>query len=502
MEVTHSFTTCDEKEQKRQEFSNTAIICVGTTGTGKSSLINLFCGNAAVICHGVNSGTKDSHLFTEKENRFWLDSQGSNDSEGVDDKKVMCDILKRLYAQKISSVKIIWCIEGGVFDRAKYEFKVQAKFIKSLGGSAWKSTIIIQKGGRPNPKRINGLLAAAREEGCDINYQDNRLFGFTGIEYGNGKHLQDDELYQDWLEDFGDNPSKLQQKFAKYGYYTNQQIKDHVNQRLSKLAQLTITFTMSKCQNCGVIGDTRFVFAPCHVGQEKYHPEKIENYHPDDYKSRMIHTGSHNKNTLHPGVQKQRKVTKYDSPNYRFHSGSWTNEYYHPGSWTSKNYHSSSGYTYKYFGNAEWGHKYKCCGGEYPSSSGCCSKSYYTCCNWTSGDYSSYSGCSLRYYWSCCSSSSQNSDGCSMNYYTCCNRDGDACTTEYKWTCCNRDGEGCIKQNYYECCDKDEDGCKTRYKCCKKSPNEEGCKDRCSNADCHNEWGSGPGCTNTCEKKK
>eukprot|EP01083_Nonionella_stella_P022463 62137_1 len=501
MEVTHCFEPHDAKEEKVTEFSNSAIVVVGTTGTGKSSLINLFCGNVAVIGHGVHSKTKDSHLFSETadKGRFWLDSQGANDSDGVDDEKVLTDALRKLYDQKIGNIKIIWCIEGGRFDKAKHEFTLQAKFIKILGNNAWNSTIIIQKGGRPNPKLIDGLLAAANAQGSDIHYGDRRLFGFTGTQYGNGKHLENDDQYQDWLEDFGDNQAKLNQKFAKFGYYTNRQIMDLVNQRLGTLHSLQITFTISKCTKCGVTGDTRFIFAPCHVAEEQHHPKEIENYHPGTYTSRMIHTGSHQRYTSHPGSYSQRQIGDGDNPRRRFHKGEWTYSYYHWGSDTREYHHSSGTVQYKYFlfASWQWGRKHKCCGDD-EGSQGCCSRDYYTCCNQSSGS----SGCSTKYYWSCCSNSNQNSDGCWMNYYTCCNRDGDECKTDYKWTCCDRDGAGCTKENYYTCCDKDADGCKTRYKCCEKEPNEEGCEKRCSNATCYKKWGTGPGCTKTYVSEK
>eukprot|EP01083_Nonionella_stella_P227695 807646_1 len=110
---------------------------------------------------------------------------------------------------------------------------------------------------------------------------------------------------------------------------------------------------MSRCESCNVKGDIRFIFAPCHISKEKYHPEKIENYHPGNYKSRMIHTGQHKKRIYHPGTMSQRKITTNDSPAYKFHTGSWTYEYYHSWSASTEYYHSSDTINYKYFGYSE-----------------------------------------------------------------------------------------------------------------------------------------------------
>ena len=125
---------------------------VGTTGTGKSSLIRLYCVNNVVVGHGTASQTQGSTIFKElNSDRHWVDSQGVNDCKGVDDEKVLKDVLKALFDNDVDRVKVIWCVSGDMC-RQKKEFKTQAKFIQSLGDNIWNSCLIIKRKGKPKQK--------------------------------------------------------------------------------------------------------------------------------------------------------------------------------------------------------------------------------------------------------------------------------------------------------------------------------------------------------------
>ena len=56
-----------------------------------------------------------------------------------------------------------------------------------------------------------------------------------------------------------------QQKYYKYGYFTNNQIITEVNKKLSKLPATKIEFEIMQCTKCNARGDPRFIFADCHA---------------------------------------------------------------------------------------------------------------------------------------------------------------------------------------------------------------------------------------------
>lgn len=102
---------------KKEEHEH-AIIAVGTTGTGKSSIVKLFCGNDVGVSHDTVSKTKKAELFEEigddaMENRKWMDTQGTDDSDMDDtDEKILKKIFKKLWLKKIHFITVLWLISG------------------------------------------------------------------------------------------------------------------------------------------------------------------------------------------------------------------------------------------------------------------------------------------------------------------------------------------------------------------------------------------------------
>eukprot|EP01084_Bolivina_argentea_P199285 341026_1 len=518
MKIEHVFEEPKESKEEKQAQNETlkmATVCVGSTGTGKSSLINLFCKNQVKVGHGTNSATQKSALITS-DTGHWLDSQGANDSSGVDDEKVLTDILKQLYNKNVNKIKVVWCVSGDMC-REKDEFKKQAKFIKSLGNGVWNCCLIIKKKGDPIPEEIDGVLAAACRYGANIsecNYK--HLYGYTGLEFGD---LSKDRLLRKINKTT--NPQARKKELLESGYLTNAEIVTEISGKLSKLSSLDIHFENKECSKCGQIGDPRFIYAPCHTESEKYHPKPTVPYHKDGslksyHASTLVkyHPGTpemkHEHEMYHPSelrlVHTQSSVSKS--------STSW----YHYGSWTSAHhYHSSSAITYTLFGFL--GHKHKCCGKD-EGSSGCTYKpAEYSCCGnndsgcrsnteyWNEfpccGKKDPSKGCSLLY--ACCEQASGNT-GCTKRVkkswveYTCCGAKEGSIGCKQKYSCCDGSEHsiGCKKE--WNCCKAAEDnkGCKQKHECCDNDLGEEGCKERCKA--CQNEWGKGPGCVKTSKK--
>ena len=96
-----------------------AVVVVGTTGAGKSSVVSLFCGKKVQVSDSTISCTKDVTIFPEIEsndydpitNRSWVDTQGTDDSAMDDtDEKILKKIFKKLYDKKLQDVLILWTV--------------------------------------------------------------------------------------------------------------------------------------------------------------------------------------------------------------------------------------------------------------------------------------------------------------------------------------------------------------------------------------------------------
>eukprot|EP01084_Bolivina_argentea_P298725 514832_1 len=443
--IQHQFADSkEEHKQEQKEDRQIAIVAVGTTGTGKSSLIKLFCGNNVEVGHGTNSQTKSPILYNEEKNsRYWLDTQGANDSSGDADEQILTDILKKLYEKRICNTKIIWCVSGDM-DKNKGEFQTQANFIKNILGKhnqlIWQSCMIIKKKGDPNPKNdMDGILDAARQYGCNIKYGDDRLFGFT---YFDGKtvdvaNIKDRALavvYTTTTE----GSKQRQDALRMLGYFSSDEIKNRLNDRLNKIPSNPIHFEIKKCEKCGVTGDPRFIYAPCHVQAEFHHPESLVLYHPQG--KELYHPAG--TEYYHPSAA----IKKYKQVKSYYHSGS--NEYYND---------------YRYVPHKRL------------RRMSCCHNLVYD------------RGCCYTYR-----------DGDSYWEYPCCNSTNPSGCTE-RYSCCRRgmDSEGCIEK--YICCNGHVNikGCEQKFPCCDKraAERDNGCSKRCSV--CKNEWGKSSGCMKT-----
>eukprot|EP01083_Nonionella_stella_P063014 163808_1 len=485
MKIEHTFQAPKECEDSGDEKKapetppEMATVCVGSTGTGKSSLINLFCKNQVRVGHGTKSETQGSALIASNTGQ-WLDTQGANDSSGVDDEKVLTDILKQLHDSNVNEIKVVWCVSGDMC-REKQEFQSQARFIQSLGKGVWDSCLIIKKKGDPRPDEMDGVVAAARRYGANISECNYRhLYGYTGLEFGD---LSKDRLLKR-INKIKDDATR-KEELLECGYLTNTEIVSEISGKLSKLSPLHIHFENKECSKCGQRGDPRFVYAPCHTESEKHHSKPTVSYHP---KGTVKYHPSPTLQYFHP-----KKVTY-------FHPGYVQKKYHHPGHKKSIYYHPEGSY-WNFFkhGDSDW--RWKCCEKLKYYSSG--SKKDNGCTfahdKWTCCGYSGSSGpCTSYYAYSCCGKS-ESSQGCQLGF-ECCHRDTTdrGCTQEYG--CCKSPSdEGCTKK--YLCCNapSENKGCKQKYECCDKDLGEEGCGERCKA--CQKEWGKGPGCVKTSKKE-
>ena len=142
------------------------IIVVGSTGTGKSTLIGLCTGSTVATSCGTDECTMDIQAFKERGNEdgpVWVDSVGFDGTDSSrSDEEAFQYILRFLQEQRISHVVgVIWTVNPDVRMTAKLQ--EQAKRINMLKeGSVWDNVIIAVKKTRGNARSDGaGALEAA-----------------------------------------------------------------------------------------------------------------------------------------------------------------------------------------------------------------------------------------------------------------------------------------------------------------------------------------------------
>lgn len=446
--------------------NDTLIGVVGTTGTGKTSLVSIMTGFDNLGCgSGPSSMTKQCQLVVNaRKNQtspIWMDTMGFDDSQGAKDTETFRQILKQVDSKKLNKVAaLIWTISPE--ERSSQRLKRQAEFINQFReGNIWSNVIIICKipMGWNLGKACQGALEAAKEV-SGTSCADVQLVGLSIQEFlkFDCENMDQSTRDQFFIVSKEETVEKLDAILEKY---TDDPIQ--------------VIFQDAECSACGVIGDKRLLPDFCHFKEElvhrnpemmPFHPKELVLYHPG--KLNQIHT--------------QRMVA--------FHSQGLVS--YHPGQ--LRQIHSGGTYPKRmadpdaairgWFGRDILGNSItvtlcSTCDRELDTRG--CSKEYSCCLR---DQYSN--GCLTRY--GCCGGSG--GPGCARKY-PCCGaleNQESGCSSEY--SCCDNSIESRGCSNKYGCCGAAEDsgGCQRQYLCCKKIENELGCIWQCMK--CKQEWGT------------
>eukprot|EP00486_Rosalina_sp_Unknown_P006679 CAMPEP_0201575122 /NCGR_PEP_ID=MMETSP0190_2-20130828/20115_1 /ASSEMBLY_ACC=CAM_ASM_000263 /TAXON_ID=37353 /ORGANISM="Rosalina sp." /LENGTH=640 /DNA_ID=CAMNT_0048004347 /DNA_START=135 /DNA_END=2057 /DNA_ORIENTATION=- len=487
-----------------------AIVAVGTTGTGKSSIVKLFCGEDVGVSHETTSKTKHAELFEEKgddavSNRKWMDTQGTDDSDMDDtDEKILKKIFKKLWLKKIHFITVLWLISGD-FDRQKGEYLRQAQFIQSLQteqsqSNIWKSVLMIQKMGTLQPKwtKIRGIIDAAKNNGAKMVYLDedsvkDHIVGFKCIELIEMRG--EDPMYEALCE--AETPKE---KLVQLGYVNQKEMKSILMERLKKIDCFMLDYQDKICEKCSLRGDPRYLYYKCHWLPKPhhpgklvpYHPKELEQYHPLDthviHPGKVVHIHPKGLEDYHPEELIEMEVDDTDNPVFD-----------HPGEYITI-------ITGKLCCTKET-QKWNCCQKEARYAKGC-RKQFpkktiitYPCCKKKKDkekdeeekgcDEEFHGGCQRRYL---CCQKKEGSDPC-VSKYDCCEKppNSEGCATV--WKCCEfaEDSPGCKER--YMCCQMPDGsrGCQDKWDCCEQAPEEQGCQTVCSR--CGVKWGHKPGCS-------
>eukprot|EP00090_Calanus_glacialis_P001173 TRINITY_DN10814_c0_g1_i2.p1 TRINITY_DN10814_c0_g1~~TRINITY_DN10814_c0_g1_i2.p1 ORF type:complete len:420 (-),score=100.19 TRINITY_DN10814_c0_g1_i2:746-2005(-) len=250
--------------------SNNCIICVGSTGTGKSSTIARYTGNSVRSGGGTDAVTEHCQLWPdinhgETENPVWVDTVGWEDRHS-DDIDTFQETLRFLSNKSLTRVSaIVWCVQPNI--RQDATMQRQAQFIDQFAHKTiWDNVIIICKQAVNPTHDAAGALRAAQE------------FNPTSTAKVVGYRYLDDPSFspeQQAALQTSEDTRKL------FNVLTNDELVGLVRKCVQDLPPpVQVVFVDQKCLDCYEEGDRRLMSQYCHMQKTRKHPGKLKRVHP------------------------------------------------------------------------------------------------------------------------------------------------------------------------------------------------------------------------------
>jgi len=251
--------------EEEEDSVGSCVICVGSTGTGKSSTIAKYTGSKTKSGSGFERVTKNCEIhrcIQDDSSPVWVDTVGWDDAECEDD-ETFKDILRFIDKFNITKVKcVIWNISPNV--RRDALLTGQARLINMFQERIWSNVIVVAKQSLNPDHDCQGALKAAEQ------YTQNNIL-HTGYRF-----YEDPTLTPKQREVFICPETRL-----TYNIKTDAEVQKILGGMLSELgAPVQVVFKTKRCLVCGVTGDPRLLTAFCHMEDVLVHPGAIQNHHP------------------------------------------------------------------------------------------------------------------------------------------------------------------------------------------------------------------------------
>lgn len=252
------------------------VMVVGTTGTGKSSTINLYtgCKPPQATSSGDESVQHNIEMVNDlnhPEGPPWIDNPGWLDINKADS-DIFKNMLRHLQNNKIKRIKaVIWNVFGQ--NRVDNNLASQAKFIDQfLDNTIWSNVIIITRG-YVDENDWGGALKAAKN--C-FNGANPTCLGYKFVT------KEDKERIRNGLQKIKNEEAKIQaeemMKTERHNdhKFTDGEIKVMLEDIMIALEPLPIKFDKKKCLDCGQVNDIRLMEDICHKEKVKGHAGKLK----------------------------------------------------------------------------------------------------------------------------------------------------------------------------------------------------------------------------------
>jgi len=259
------------------QHQHSCVICVGSTGTGKSSTVGKYTGVVTKAGSGTERVTTYCQIhrsLVDDQEPVWVDTVGWDDAE-CEDEETFKDILRFINKYEITKVAaIIWNIVPNV--RRDALLVGQARLINMFKEKAiWSNVLIVAKQSLNPRVDCQGAVKAAQE------FTDSPILN-TGYRFYN-----DPTISAEQRDSFRSPQSR-----SLFNVKTDQEVATILKENISKMGQpVQVVFNTSKCMDCMVEGDKRLLPKYCHMepvmvhpgGVENHHPGKIERFHPSQH---------------------------------------------------------------------------------------------------------------------------------------------------------------------------------------------------------------------------
>lgn len=243
--------------------NDSCILVVGTTGTGKTSTVNIYTGNDLKVGHSAHAET--GATITVEDNNHpgapaWIDNPGWSDTEGRSDAIVFKDLLKHMQTSKLHKVAaVVWCVLPQI--RMDSVLQAQARFIDMFTdkGRIWSNVIILCKGkgpGESSAEDCKGAVMAAKK--VNVHAEPRTL----GYQFATAKVLAgaSEEFRREELRSL-----------------TDPEIREKLEVELGSLPEsIQVVFANKRCQACGQTGDPRLMEDTCHRALKKGHTGQLK----------------------------------------------------------------------------------------------------------------------------------------------------------------------------------------------------------------------------------
>jgi len=252
-------------KQKRKKGTDSCVVVVGTTGTGKTSTINIYTGSDLKVGEGAQSVTGNTIAVEDKlhaDAARWIDNPGWSDSDGRSDNLVFKELLSHMQQNDLPMVKaVVWCVLPQ--PRMDSTLQAQAKFIdmftdKSDKGKIWANVVIVCK----------GKLAKTAYEDC----QGARMAAKNAYVLADPKCLGYEFASEEVLEGATE---KLRKESLRA--LTREEIRIELEKTFTDLPPcVQVVFSNQRCRACGQTGDPRLMEDKCHRNKIGGHVGKLE----------------------------------------------------------------------------------------------------------------------------------------------------------------------------------------------------------------------------------
>jgi len=255
-----------EVSKEKQKSTESCVVLVGTTGTGKTTCLNIYTGNNLATGESALGVTKETDCVDDlihQDGPKWLDNPGWSDAEGRSDSGIFKSLLRHLQDNQCYQVKcVVWCVMPT--PRMDAVLQEQARFIHNLvtdderteeneEGRIWSNVLIVCKGKVSSEQAgdVQGAVQAAKR-------------AFTPAEPRTIRYLMaNSEVLAETGESFRKRSLRM---------LTPDEIRSELEAEFSQLpSPVTVVFANKRCRACGQTGDPRLMKDMCHRNKIRGH---------------------------------------------------------------------------------------------------------------------------------------------------------------------------------------------------------------------------------------